>query len=137
MFRVRLVLLAFPLAIVIACTSSSSDDGATNTSAVTAKEDAGDAAPLDECTPCNVRYASGAKTYEDARHNCFCADDVCHSKCAGTQCMFRNPLPPNEACTSCINDNYSTCIQVVEAACEADPECTRYVLCKLPDSCTQ
>ena len=120
---------------LLACGSSSDDSGASSTSAVTSTEDAGDAATLDLCTPCNVRYAAGAATYETARRRCFCADDVCHSPCAGTQCMVGKSLPANEACTSCINDSYGKCVQVVEAACESDPECTRYVLCKLPDSC--
>lgn len=125
-----LVLLALAVAAVACGSSSSSDEGAVSASEVTTTEkDAG------ACQPCAEKHAKGAKVYDSARRHCFCADEVCRDACAATQCTGSTPKPADDTCNACIDDQYSTCLRVVQAACEEDADCLKYVSCKTDDPC--
>lgn len=112
---------------LVGCSSSSGDDGATSANDITAGDAGTDASTA--CVPCADRFPEGKKTYDTARRSCFCADDICHEACTASLCAH-TVQDPDSACGACIDASYSSCVQAVEAKCEANADCKQYVLCK-------
>lgn len=123
-------------ALVIACGSSDDEGASTSASQVTASNDKGDAAPApsNACVPCTEQHPDGAKTYEASRRACFCTETTCQSGCAKTLCA-RPATTADDTCNACLDDHYSECLQVVQAACESNADCKKYVLCKVDSAC--
>ena len=116
---------------VVACGSSSSNNAtkATTDSGVDAA-----APPPGTCVPCSQQFATGLTKYTNARKGCICTDDVCSDACAATQCA-KNVTPADPTCQACLDGNEGKCVETVESTCEADVECTHYVLCHADSKC--
>jgi hypothetical protein len=117
------------LVFVAACGSSSSNN-ATKTTA-----DGGvDAAAPGTCVPCSQQFPTGLTKYTSARKGCICTDDVCNDACNATQCA-KTVTPADPGCQTCLDANEDKCVSTVESTCEADPDCTHYVLCHADSKC--
>lgn len=132
--RVPVAALVAVFALSTGCGTSSAPEGESSSSPITgAPSDAGtDAARA--CIPCAERFPKGASTYAASRRSCFCPEEVCHSACARSLCA-RPSLDADPTCHACLDEHYSSCLQPVQSACEAEPECTRYVVCTVDEAC--
>jgi len=111
------------------------------------KADAGDdAAAPGECageatqdacvTCCTNAHNDGAMGYFNALVDCACETANCASQCAATLCNQASPQNPDAACNACIQSKTSVCAPHIQASCDLEPECVKFMTCVNDSKCT-
>jgi len=94
-----------------------------------------------DCTTCCAgQHTEGAMRYGIALTNCACTTPgTCETECVTTECLETAP-EAGSACAICLAETVGPdggCVQALNEACGADPECVAYEACLVTYGCAK